>query len=155
MLLLRCCACGHAKWHICQLGGRHAGFDKIKIQWQFSRNVISRGYANSGSLVHCWLVHGVLSSIYYLTGILPCAHATPIKSTVCWVLLTPSQERWHYSWYGLKSHYCINEIIRTVLICQVPDHSKGVKNLCVNVYRRHDSLIDVDLTKTCIKDSVY
>jgi len=45
-------ACDHAKLPIYQLGGRHAGFDKIAIQWQFSRNVIGRGYASSGLLVH-------------------------------------------------------------------------------------------------------
>jgi len=38
------------------------------------------------------------------------------------------------------SHYCINEIIRPAQLCQVPDHSKGVKNLSVNTYRRRDSL---------------
>jgi len=53
--------------HICQLGGRHSGFDKPKIQWQFSQKVIGRSYATSHSLVRCWPVRGVRSGIYYLT----------------------------------------------------------------------------------------
>jgi len=38
-------------------------------------------------------------------------------------------------------HHCIKEIIRLALaICQVPDCSKGVTNLCVNIYRCCNSL---------------
>jgi len=73
------------------LAGRSAGFDKIKIKWQFSCNAIIWGYASSGSLVHCWPVRDVRYSIYYLTGAQPSACATTI---VCrWVLSIPSQER--------------------------------------------------------------
>jgi len=40
----------------------------VLLKLKFSGNVIRRGYAGSGSLVHCWSVHGVQFGIY-LTGV--------------------------------------------------------------------------------------
>ena len=46
------------------------------------------------------------------------------------------------------SYYSVIEIIRPALLCQVPDHSEGVRSLYVNIYcRRRDSLSDCKFDK--------
>jgi len=53
------------------------------------------------------------------------------------------------------SHYCINEIIRPALLCQVPDHIKGVRNLFVNTMDSAILLVIVNLTKVYMYQSVF